>query len=158
MTPIKKLFGLVIIAAFLAAWFFLAAGNSIEHIEDTNGPEDYTLQTINDGNIEQMNYGAKGFSYTTDNITNRNTYKSKKYSGVTEIIGETPISNSYTLYVNYYDLNEGNAKLVLTKDDKIVHEFLPNEGPQDFTVENARGAYISLRLAGESASFKLDIN
>lgn len=158
MTPIRKVGGLVLIVVCVVAALIMVASNPVEHIEDTNGPEDYSLQIINDGNIEAMNYGARGFSSTTDNLTGYTTYSSKKYTGVTEVYGGTCLTGTYTLYVNYFEVREGNAKLVLTMDDKIVHEFEPNEIGQEFTVENARGNYFSIRLAGESASFKLDIS
>ena len=159
MTPIKKLGGLVFIVGFLIVWFILASGSeSIDHIEDTNGADNYALQVLTDENIVKRDVGAKGFSSTTNNITNRITYSSKKYTGVTEVDGYTSLGTTCTVCVNYFDLYEGNAKLVVMKDDEIVHEFAPNEGLQYFTVENAKGAYISFRLAGESAKFKLDID
>ncbi|MBR5437340.1 MAG: hypothetical protein IKV21_00335 [Clostridia bacterium] len=159
MTPIRKLLGMFFIVVFVVVWCILAfRGGPVEHIEDTNGDDNYKLQVINDGNIISRDIGAKGFSSTTNNITNSTVYSSKKYTGVTEVDGYTSIGNSHTVYVNYFDVYAGNAKLVVLKDDVIVHEFAPNEGVQDFTVENAKGAYISIRLAGESANFKLDIN
>ena len=157
--PIKKILGFLWVVVFIGVFCFLMLNDKkIEHIEDTNGAEDYSLQVITDENIELMDYGAKGFGSTTDNITNRTVYSSKNYSGVTEVEGYTSVGDSYTAYVNYFDVKQGNAKLVLVVDDKIVHEFKPNEAAQEFTVEGTKGAYVSIRLAGESANFKLDIN
>lgn len=159
MTPIKKLLGLVVIAAFIAVWLFLASDSKkIEHIEDTNGSDNYALEVITNENVELMDYGAKGFSITTDGVTGRERYSSKKYSGVTQVYGAMSLGNTYTIYINYFDVSDGNAALFLTMDDKIVCEFAPNQGSQSFTVENAKGSFVSLRLAGESAKFKLDIN
>ena len=159
MRPIKKILGILWIVVFIGVFCFLMLNDKkIEHIEDTNGADNYSLQVITDDNIELMDFGAKGFGSTTDNITNRIVYSSKNYSGVTEVEGYTSIGDSYTAYVKRFDLKEGNAKLVLVVDDKIVHEFKPNESLQDFTVEGVKGAYISIRLAGESANFKLEIN
>ena len=157
--PIKKLLGLVWLVVFIGVFCLLMLNDKkIEHIEDTNGADNYSLQVITDENIELMDFGAKGFGSTTNNVTNRTVYSSKNYSGVTEVEGYTSVGNSYTAYVNKFELKAGNAKLVLVVDDKIVHEFEPNESLQEYTVEGVKGAYISIRLAGESANFKLDIN
>ena len=79
------------------------------------------------------------------------------FTGVTEVFDATAISGKYTIYINKFDVDKGNVKLVLVQDDKIVHEFTPNEAAQEYTLENASGSRISLRIAGESADFKLDI-
>ena len=158
MNFIKKLLFFVVAVVFVIVWAVLSFNNSIEHIEDTNGADNYSLQTITDENIEKLDFGAKGFGESRNNITNRTVYSSRKYTGVTEILFETSIIDSYTVYINYFELNDGNAKLVLLKDDVIIHEFVPNEGALSFTAENVKGSVMALRIAGESADFKLDIN
>ena len=158
MNMIKKLGGLIFIVAFIVVFIVLMAGDKkIEHIEDTNGADNYSLQTITDENIEKRDIGAKGFVSETNNITNKTKYYSKKYTGVTEVDGGTCITSEYTIYIQRFELKEGNAKLVLLKDDKIVHEFKPGETMQEFSVENAKGSYMSLRIAGESAKFELEL-
>ena len=158
MNMIKKLGGIIFVVAFIVVFIVLMAGDKkIEHIEDTNGADNYSLQTITDENIELRDIGAKGFASKTNNITNKTTYYSNKYTGVTEVDGGTAISSEYTIFVHRFEVEEGNAKLVLLKDDKIVHEFEPSETIQEFTVENAQGSYMSLRIAGESAKFELEL-
>ena len=157
MNMLKKIGGLVFIVAFIVVFIILASNNKIEHIEDTNGADNYSLQTITDENIEKRDIGAKGFASETNNITNKTKYYSKKFTGVTEVDGGTSISSEYTIFIHRFVVKEGNAKLVLLQDDKIVHEFAPGETMQEFTVENAKGSYMSLRIAGESAKFELEL-
>lgn len=158
MNMLKKIGGLVFIVAFIVVFIVLMAGDKkIEHIEDTNGADNYSLQTITDENIEKRDIGAKGFASETNNITNKTKYYSKKFTGVTEVDGGTSISSEYTIFIHRFVVKEGNAKLVLLQDDKIVHEFAPSETMQEFTIENADGSYMSLRIAGESAKFELEL-
>ena len=42
----------------IAAFWFL--GSDLEHIEDTNGPDNYSLTTITDENIIKRDIGALG--------------------------------------------------------------------------------------------------
>ena len=158
MAGIKKILSFVIIVAFVVAACIMAfSGEKIEHIEDTNGADNYTLQTITDREIQSLSVGAKGFSQTSNNVTGNIVYSSKKYTGVTEFEGTGVLTGDYTVTIKYFDVEAGNVKLVLVRDDRIVHEFMPNEDLQSYTIEDAAGSYVSLRIAGESAKFKLDI-
>lgn len=155
MYQIKKLLGMIVAIAFVVVACILGFSNSVEHIEDTNGENDYSLQVITDKNIETLDFGSKGFSETTNNVTNERYFSSKKFTGVADVFEVTSLGSSCTVYVNYFDVRGGNIKLVVVKDGKIVHEFKPNEVAQQFTVENVKGSSVALRIAGESASFKL---
>ena len=128
----------------------------IEHIEDTNGAENFTLQTITDENIIRLDTGSRGVTETTNNITNTVTYSSKKFTGVYEIYGENIWTTRYEIIVNHARVDSGNFKMVLVVDDEIVHEFALNELTQSFVLENGVSGYVALRIAGESANFQFD--
>ena len=128
----------------------------IDHIEDTNGPEDFTLQTLTDENIIKLDVGARGVWETTDNITNTVSYSSDKFTGVYEIYGENIWATRYEITVNHARVDSGNFKMVLLVNDDIVHEFTLNELTQTLTIEDGVSGYVSLRIAGESAKFKFD--
>lgn len=152
---IKKILigiGAVVLVAICGIWFL---SNDLEHIDDTNGAENFELQTITDSNIINMDIGALNLKESTDNITNTTTYSSNKFTGVAEIYGTNLIGNRFDITVNHARVDSGNFKIVLLEDDKIVHEFNLNELSQTFTLENPSG-YISLRIAGESADFMFD--
>lgn len=54
-------------------------------IEDTNGPDDYSLETITDENIINMDLGASGSAASSDDASQVVKYSSKNFSGVEEI-------------------------------------------------------------------------
>lgn len=67
---IKKILigiGAVVLVAICGIWFL---SDNLEHIEDTNGAENFELQTITDSNIINMDIGALNLKESTDNITN----------------------------------------------------------------------------------------
>ncbi|MBQ8228012.1 MAG: hypothetical protein IJZ88_03265 [Clostridia bacterium] len=154
---IKKLLigaGAIILVIVGCVWIF---SSNLEHIEDTNGDENYSLQTITDDNIIKMDLGALNLKESTDSISNTTTYSSNKFTGVSEIYGENIIGNRFEITINHARVDSGNFKIVLLEDNEIVHEFKLNELTQSYVLENPSG-YISLRIAGESADFMFDYN
>lgn len=152
--PKNMLWGIfaVVLVVVCVIWFLK---DDMEHIEDTNGADDYSLTTITDEDIINCDIGELGLKETTDSITNTTTYSSKKYTGVTEIYGADYIGTALEVTINHAKVTEGNFKIVLLVDDEIVHEFTLNELTQTYTLENPSG-YVSLRIAGESANFMFD--
>ncbi len=144
--------GAVVLIAVCAVWFL---GSDLEHIEDTNGADNFALQTITDENIIKRDVGAMGLKTSTDSISNTTTYSSDKFTGVEEIYSSNIWGNRLEITINHARVDSGNFKIVLLEDDKIVHEFALNELTQSYVLENPSG-YISLRIAGESADFMLD--
>ena len=131
------------------------SGCGLEHIEDTNGADNFALQTITDENIRNLDMGSINVVETTDNVSNTATYKSNKFTGVYEVYSENIITNRYEITVNHARVDAGNFKMVLCVDDEIVHTFTLNELSQTFILEDVSGT-VSLRIAGESAEFMFD--
>ena len=150
----KNLLKLILIIVIIGVSIVLFA-NSIEHIEDTNGTEDYTVETITDQDIIGLSMGSIGLSKSTSIFSDLITYSSKKFSGVAEIYGTHMVTNRFEITVYLAEVKSGNFKIVLIVDDEIVHEFKLNELSQTFVIEDVNG-YICLRIAGESANFKLN--
>lgn len=155
MDKIKKILlgaGVIVFIAVFAIWMF---SSDLEHIEDTNGADNYTLQQITDDNIINMDIGALNVGRKKSAISDTVTYSTKKFTGVAEIFTENIATNRFTITVNHAAVNSGNFKMVLVYNDDIVHEFKLNELTQEFTLENVNGT-VSLRIAGESADFMFD--
>ncbi len=153
MEKIKKILpgaGVVIFLAVFALWML---GSDLEHIEDTNGADNYSLQEINDYNIIKMDTGALNVAKSKELFNNLPTYKSEKFTGVYEIFHENLAANRYDITLYNTTVNAGNFKIVLVYNDEIVHEFRLNELMETFTLEKVKGT-VSLRIAGESADFK----
>lgn len=154
MQGIKKILtgvGVIVFIAVFAVWML---NTDIEHIEDTNGPDNYTLQQINDFNIINMDTGALNLVQSDELFNNLPTFKSKKFTGVAEIYMTNMIGNRFDITLYNTTVRSGNFKIVLVYNDEIVHEFKLNELSQTYTLEKPKGT-VSLRIAGESADFKL---
>lgn len=156
MKPIKKILPIALAAVIIAVAVIWFAGSGLEHIADTNGPGDFTLQTITDDNIRALDLGALNVSQKTGLLTGDTvTYSSDKFTGVYEVFRENIITNRYEITVNHARVDGGNFKMVLCVDDEIVHTFALNELTQTFVLEDVSGT-VSLRIAGESADFQFD--
>ena len=152
---LKKLFPLLAAAVLIVVAVIWFTGSNLEHIADTNGPDDFTLQTITDDNIRNRDIGALNVGQSTSLVSDTVTYSSKKFTGVYEVFTENIVTNRYEITVNHARVDAGNFKMVLCVDDEIVHEFTLNTLSQTFVLEHVNGT-VSLRIAGESADFMFD--
>lgn len=156
MERIKKVLCIVGAIAVIVASVITILGNDLEHIEDTNGADNYTLQQITDENIEKLNLGMKGsYKERTGIISDTVEYSADKFTGVLELYEENIMATQLDVTVHHAQVTSGNFRIVLLVNDKIVHDFELNELTQTYTLKNVSG-YVSLRIAGESAAFKLD--
>ena len=147
-----KLFAIVLVTV-CGAWFMVG---DVKHVEDTNGPDVYTLQTITDSNIIKKDIGALNVKESRSVLGGTTkTYSSERFTGVYELHTANVIATSYEVVVNHARVDKGNFRIVLLLDDEIVHEFKLNELTQSVKLENVRGS-VALRIAGESANFILD--
>ena len=152
---LKKLFSLLAAAILIVVAVIWFTGSNLEHIADTNGPDDFTLQTITDDNIRNRDIGALNVGQSTSLVSDTVTYSSKKFTGVYEVFTENIVTNRYEITVNHARVDAGNFKMVLCVDDEIVHEFTLNTLSQTFVLDHVNGT-VSLRIAGESADFMFD--
>lgn len=151
----KKILTIVGVIAFIAIGIIWIFGRGIEHIEDTNGPDDYSLTTITDENIINLDVSAINVKTQNSLISDTITYSSNKFSGVYEVFLDNVITNYFEITVNHTQVNSGNFRMVLLVNDEIVHDFNLNKLTQTYSMENVAGT-VSLRIAGESADFMFD--
>ena len=151
----KMLLAVVVIVGVVFAIFWFL-NTDLEHIEDTNGAEDFSLQTITDENIINQDTGAINVVTTNNTITNMTEISSKKFTGVYEVVYENLIGKS-DFVLNLYDfkIKSGNFKMVVVHDDKIVAVLTP-ENADEFILNDINGT-VSLVIAGESADFSFEM-
>lgn len=153
------LVGILVTAIFIIAivWLLITDTN---HIEDTNGSSDYSLTTITNENIINLDLGAIGVpqpytnSFTVGgiNISSGIEFSSKKYTGVSEILYTNYLTSSdFEIDLHSFTVDKGNFKMVVVHNDEIVATLEPGEAV-NYRLEDVSGN-ISLRIAGESASF-----
>lgn len=147
----KILLGIAALAliAVCLIWFM---NDGLEHIEDTNGAEDFSLTTITDQQIIDHDMGALGFGKSTNNLTGTVKFSSNKFTGVKEIMWTDVVYTSgFMLDVIDLKVNEGNFRMVVVNEGKIIKELTPaDEFPMN--LGELKGT-TSLVIAGESADF-----
>ncbi len=154
--PIKSKFLLVIIIVAVVIAGFMLLTSDLEHIEDTNGPDNYRLQQITDDNIVNMDIGAMGVGRSNNTITNMTKISSDKFTGVYEVLYTNLIGKS-DFMLDIYGLNvkSGNFKMVIVHDGKIV-KTMTEENYEETLIEDINGT-VSLVIAGESADFSFEM-
>lgn len=123
-------------------------------IEDTNGEDDYSLATITDENIINLDIGASGSSSSTTGDSTLTKYSAQNFSGVEEIyMADYIFSSDVTINVTSMVLKEGNFRGVVLVDDEIVYDFDLEEMDQSCELHDINGT-VSVRIAGESAAYE----
>ncbi len=147
----KKILSLILVAIMCVG--LVACGSKYE---DTNGEDNFTLQTITDENIINLDTGASGLSYTEQNlgdIIHSSEYSSKNFNGVEQIYLTNFIAPSDVyVYIGHMDVTGGNFKLAIVNDDKIIEEIPLDAFNEDYLFENITGSF-AVHVAGECAAF-----
>lgn len=153
---------LVVAAVFFGIWQFLR-GNNMEHIEDTNGPDDYSIAVITEEEIlaEGVKH-AKGGPNTSEShtsfgnfsVSNSTRYYSKKFSGIYELDNSYLFPGSDLNVMLYeFQVTSGNLQIFVVLDDVIVGTINPGDEMPFVLYDTAGGTY-RLLLVGESAAFE----
>lgn len=153
------------IICLLSAVLLSGCTSLTKHIEDTNGSDDYSLAVITDANIVNKDLGALNIStsmssFNNDvlNITSGVKVKSKKFSGVYEVMyGNFMFNSDVIMDLVSIDVKSGNFKACVVYDDKIIHTYDNNSTLLEYTAYDING-YLALIIAGESADFELNIS
>lgn len=129
--------------------------------EDTNGEDDFTLQTITDEDIIHLSTGASGLTYTEQNLgdfLHSSEYSSKNFNGVEQIYLTSFIGKSdIEIYIGHMNVESGNFKLVIINNDEIIQEIERDTFNETFYFEDLKGDF-SIHVAGESAKFDFHID
>lgn len=138
----------VVFSLFLLLCLLCACGLFLSY-EDTNGDDNYELQTITEEMIiDGSKYSSVNSFETT--VNNKTKVTIKKFNGVKTL--KTFNKGSYTINLNF-EVTKGNAKLVLCDNDKIIYEFIINADNQTYIIDAESRVY--LKIAGESCAFEL---
>lgn len=144
-----KLLNLILIFLILS---LLLTGCEYGQIEDTNGEEDYSIQTILDDKIKEgpnTRYVINSKWSTKDNVT---TMKIEKFSGIF-LLRTTHVTNKTLTYEIDSIVEKGNFKIVIVKNNEEIINVLINS-TELVTINDAEGKY-QIKAVGESAKFKM---
>jgi len=144
----------IIAIAFVAVACFWLFGSGLEHIPDTNGPEDFSLTTVTDENILNRDLGSIGGPTVSQSILSGDGYEfsAREFTGVYEILYDNYIGKSdFQLDITNFQVTGGNFRMVVIHNDQIVADLTPDMFVT-YRLEDITGT-VSLRIAGESAAF-----
>ena len=146
------------ILLFLCLLFSLTACGATTVYEDTNGPDDFSLQTITVDNIINRDIGASGLSYKESNFMGITSteYSAKNFNGTdmlynTVFLGKSDIE----IYVGYLNIHSGNFAMVVVNNGEIICEIPDGTFGEYFRFEDLKGDF-SIHVAGESANFEMN--
>ena len=149
--------GIIFFAIFVVAliMFFPNLGNSKEY-KDTNGEENYSLCKITDEDIIKGidHSGLTGISSEENEKNGEFYYVGRYFNGSTALNTLESLTTNNTIEIQKFSVTKGNARLLVLADNKIIHDFTPNESGQSFSLDNLEGE-IFLVVAGESANFEV---
>ena len=144
--------GIVAVVVLVYGGYSLLTSD-LEHIEDTNGPDNYRLQQITDYDIINRDMGALNLTIKDQMLSSLPLVTSKKFTGVADVYTTNVWGNRLDITLYTTEVKSGNLRIVLIHNDEIVHEFRLNELSETYTLQNPDG-FVALREAGESAEFK----
>ena len=161
----KILWGVFAVVFVVSFGLWMLLNPAPEHIEDTNGPDNYRLQTITDRDIAKQEMGARGGLTTEKNyniniggisISDGISYSCKKFTGVQQLYACTLFKGSDILVdLAGYQIKSGNFAFCIVFDGEVVGKIYPDEfGTGTFLLENVpKTAALEYVIAGENASF-----
>lgn len=139
----------------LFSFVFLLSCGVFEQYEDTNGADNYSLQSITEEMLLKSDSGLQ-IGAVTSSTKNSNEQKIKKsvhkFDGVTDL--SKIKAGSYDIILDF-KVSSGNTRLVLTDGSKVIYEFNINEDNQTYSFETDRTCH--LKLAGESLGYELNV-
>lgn len=138
-----RLIAVILTCAVLA----LSLSACVKHIVDTNGDEDFSIQTITDEKIVSGYKSYLAVGSVSTNVGNKHTLRVKKLSGVWQL-GTVTVDNGSVEIKTDMSVTKGNCRLVLVYGNEIVYDF--NINGTDTYATNATGKY-DIKLVGESA-------
>lgn len=147
LKPMKKS------AMLLAVLLVLAlALTGCKTYKDTNGPDNYSLQSLTEQDLLKGGSCSKVGSVET-NVNDRHTVRVKTLNGI-DTLDSFSGSGTYTVTLSW-NITKGNSRLVLCTGSEILHDFSVNESGQTFSFKPG-GSRVYLRIAGEDCGYSLE--
>lgn len=129
--------------------------NNLNHIEDTNGDDNYFLNTLTEKEVLSKNPHALFLKSRTTETNKKFKFSCEKFSGVSDIISYNLNETNNYLFIVNATINKGNGDIFIYKDGKRI-ALIDWSLNQEIKLENIKGK-ISFRIAGESANMEIEI-
>ena len=154
---ISKLCWILLAVAVVALCGYSFLTSDLEHIEDTNGPDNYALTTITDENIINQDIGALNVKKSTGLFNDGITFCSKQFTGVYRVFQTNFLFDSdFLMELAGFYVNGGNFKMAVVNDGKIIATVEPGLFAT-CDLSDLNGSF-ALVIAGESADFEFTLD
>lgn len=131
--------------------------SDLEHIEDTNGPDDWSLATITEEDIIRNEMGSLNVSKSTGLLNSGITFSSRKFTGVYRVFQTNFLFDSdFLMDVTGFYVHGGNFRMVIVNEGKIIAEVEPDMFAE-CRLHDLNGSF-ELIIAGESADFEFTLD
>lgn len=155
------IFAIVLVVVFVV-WFIANPGP--EHIEDTNGADNFSLQVITEQDIIEHSMGTRGAITEKESkldlgvvkFSDGKEYSASKFTGVSCLYTSTIFEGSdIDISLAEYKINAGNFAFYVVFDGEVVGQIMPSDSAtSDFRLENVnKTGTLEYIIAGESADF-----
>ncbi len=160
IAAVSLLIGIVLTAVMLFAF---------EHIEDTNGPDDYSLCQLTMDDLLAEGYSSNSFGSSTmksgaatdvsgklrDCDYTKCTFRVKKFSGIRVLHATKTETDTLTLNIRA-QVESGNLEVVILIDGSY-YAHVPVNIYKTIMLENIAGKLVVVKIAGESAAVDITV-
>lgn len=154
---ISKLCWILLAVAVVALCGYSFLTSDLEHIEDTNGPDNYALTTITDENIINQDIGALNVKKSTGLFNDGITFSSKQFTGVYRVFQTNFLFDSdFLMELAGFYVNGGNFKMAVVNNGEIIAAVEPGLFAT-CDLSGLNGSF-GLVIAGESADFEFTLD
>lgn len=158
----KKLSAFLVIMLFIFA-LLVGCGHSGRYfglsIEDTNGADDFTLCSITEDDICQSK-AHLAIASVTSTTGGKTKIHIGELSGVMQpdaSLASVKANGETLVWHAVSSVTAGNLRICIVRDNEEIVGDLPINGEGEVRLENAPKGRYTLRIAGESAEFSLEI-
>ena len=135
----------------------------MEHIEDTNGADNFALATLTDADILATSLTCTGGPNSSIGriqlpggwtISDGVELYAKKFSGVADILwADYILPSDFCLNLDHFSVTGGNFRMMVINEGEIIADIQPGDDIS-LLIEDLTG-YTVVRIAGESAAFQI---
>ena len=148
---------ILLAVAVLAVCGYSFLTGDLEHIADTNGPDNYALTTITDENIINQDIGALNVKKSTGLLNDGITFSSELFTGVYRVFQTNFLFDSdFQMDLAGFYVNSGNFKMVVVHNGEIIATVEPGLFAT-CELSDLNGSF-ELVIAGESADFEFTLD
>lgn len=153
----KNFLWILLVVAVIAICGYSFLTSDSEHIEDTNGPDNYALTTITDENIINQDIVALNVNKSSGVLNDGITFSSNQFTGVYRVFQTSFLFDSdFLMELAGFYVNSGNFKMAVVNNGEIIATVEPGLFAT-CELSDLNGPF-EVVIAGESADFEFTLD